>query len=105
MTNLFQGFLTDNAKRRRKKVVVVVVVITTKYQLSSNRYCVIPCRYSVNSICLMSLQSGCSKGLRFLGSRGGKSILYRMGHCRGTQELLKEVRISMKITKFLLRLE
>ena len=39
------------------------------------------------------------------GSRGKKSILYRMVYCGDTQELLKEVRISMKITKLLLRLE
>src|ERR671913_517544 len=101
MTNLFQGFQTGNAKRGKK----AAVATATKYQLLSNRYCVILWRNSVNLICLMCLLSRCWKDQSFLDSRGGRSILYRMAYCGGIQDLLKEVKISMKITKLLLRLK
>src|SRR5688572_19291923 len=98
MTNLFQGFQTGNAKRGKTGV-----AIATKYQPSSNLYCVILWRNSVNLICLMSLHLRCWKDQSFLGSREEKSILYRAAYCGGTQGLLEKVTISMKITKLLLR--
>jgi hypothetical protein len=51
----------------------------------------------------MSLQSQCWKDLSFLGSREGKSTLYKMAYCGGTQDLLEKVTMSMKITKLLLQ--